>query len=219
MGYIYHVYPKDGSNNGYIGQTKKKSPEERWNQHRNNKTDDDYFHNALRAHGPENFIWKVVIICFDDDLNAYEAEYIEKYNVMRPNGYNLQPGGKGGKPGPEFGQKISAAKKGRPNGLLGTLKSDETKQKMSDASKGKKKSPDHCMSLSLAKRGKPNVKKGVPVIQLKDGVEIARFYASTEAGRVTGINYKHIHAVCKGERWRKTAGGFQWKFETTLSTP
>ena len=37
----------------------------------------------------------------------------------------------------------------------GVPKSEETKQKMSDAAKGKPKTKDHCLALSQAKKGKP----------------------------------------------------------------
>jgi len=199
---------------GYIGQTI--DIDKRWRDHKNNKVDKDHFHNALRCHGPDAFVWRVVIICFDEDMNDYEIEYIKKYNTMKPNGYNLKEGGAGGgKPGPEFGQLISAAKKGRPNGLVGNKLSQETKRKISEAAKGKHKSTEHIQKIADARRGKPNHKRGVPVIQLENGVEKARFPSSSEAGRVTGINYKHIHAVCKGEKWKKTAGGYEWRFVDT----
>lgn len=54
----------------------------------------------------------------------------------------------------------------------------------------------------------------IPVlIDTKDGVFIARYNHSVEAGRVTGINPGHINAVCHGNTNRKTVGGFVWKFE------
>jgi group I intron endonuclease len=143
MGYIYKVSLKDDRTKAYIGQTRN-DPQFRWRQHINDKIEDSYFHNALRLYGPDAFHWEVVIVCFDEDLDAYEQEYIEKYNTLRPNGYNLRAGGSGGGKGaPELGQKISAAKKGRPNGLLGRKWTEESKQKASESAKGKPKSEEH----------------------------------------------------------------------------
>ena len=212
MGYIYRVSLKSDPSKSYIGQTRN-DPETRWRQHINDKIENSYFHNALRLYGKDAFEWEVLIICFDEDLDLYERQYIETYNTMRPVGYNLRTGGgNGGKAAPELCQKISAAKKGRPNGLLGTKKSEETRRKLSVASLGKPKSAEHIHNRMLIIRGRPNHKKGVPIIQLKNGIEIARFPSCAEAQRNTGINGKCINAVCRGEQWKHTAGGFVWKY-------
>lgn len=49
------------------------------------------------------------------------------------------------------------------------------------------------------------------VLQIKDDKIIAEFYGCNEAGRETGINYKHINFCCNNKR--KTAGGYQWKYK------
>jgi group I intron endonuclease len=51
---------------------------------------------AIEKYGLTAFTFSVVIICFDEDLDAYEREYIAKYNTMVPNGYNILEGGIGG---------------------------------------------------------------------------------------------------------------------------
>ena len=50
-----------------------------------------------------------------------------------------------------------------------------------------------------------------PVIQIAaDGSE--KFFAGvSDAGRKTGLSFKHISACCLGKR--KRHGGFQWRFE------
>ena len=48
---------------------------------------------AIEKYGLAAFKFSVVIICFDSDLDAYEREYIAKYNSMTPNGYNILEGG------------------------------------------------------------------------------------------------------------------------------
>jgi len=50
-----------------------------------------------------------------------------------------------------------------------------------------------------------------PVIQLKDGKQIARFEGLSEAGRMLGIKSTSIGRCCNSQR--KTYKGFNWKFE------
>jgi len=215
MGYIYKITRKDTSMS-YIGLSKDYTL--RWNHHLNETKDNMYFHNALRLYGKDAFTWEILIICFDEDMGDYEKEYIKKHNTIRPNGYNLTEGGETGwRHHPDTLAKIKASKAGKGNHRPpGFKNSDETKMQMSvsrqaycdaetpeqRAARGKKGGD--------TRRGKPCHKRGVPVVQLQDGVEIARFPSSSEAGRQTGILYKNIHTVCKGNK--KTAGGFVWKF-------
>ena len=60
------------------------------------------------------------------------------------------------------------------------------------------------------KKGKdcPGVKL---VLQIKDGVVVAKFYGCSEAERLTGINRKLISRVCRNGR--KHAGGYRWRYE------
>ena len=93
MGYIYRITNTiDGKR--YIGQTKCSDIETRWKQHK--KVDrhciGPYLYNAYSKHGIENFKFEVVCICFDEDCDKFEKEYIIKYNTITPNGYNIKLG-------------------------------------------------------------------------------------------------------------------------------
>jgi group I intron endonuclease len=217
MGYIYKITHKD-TGMSYIGLSI--DYEKRWNAHMNETSDNMYFHNALKKYGEDAFTWEILIICFDDDMGDYEKEYIKKYNTIRPNGYNLTEGGeRGWRHHPDTLARIKASKAGKGNHRPpGFKNSDETKLRMSASRQAycDAETPEQRASRGKkggdTRRGKPNPKRGVDVVQFKDGVEIARFPSSMEAGRQTDINYKNIHAVCKGEKWKKTAGGFAWKF-------
>ena len=98
MGYIYKITNLI-TKMIYIGQTKKK-PEERWRGHKSTiksgKGCCPILKNAVHKYGIENFKFEVLIICFDEDLNNYEKEYIKKYNSITPNGYNANEGGEVG---------------------------------------------------------------------------------------------------------------------------
>lgn len=47
----------------------------------------------MLKHGVENFNFEILIICFDEDVVRFEKEYIQKYNSIQPNGYNILLGG------------------------------------------------------------------------------------------------------------------------------
>ena len=50
-----------------------------------------------------------------------------------------------------------------------------------------------------------------PVLQIKNGVIIARFVGLAEAQRQTGTAYQLISGCCRGKH--KTANGFSWKYD------
>lgn len=51
----------------------------------------------------------------------------------------------------------------------------------------------------------------IPVIQIKNGVNIAEFSGISEAARITNINSGNICMCCNKKR--KTAGGYQWEYK------
>lgn len=98
MGYIYKITNKL-TGKCYIGETIQKDPQERWRAHINTMKSNKgcpALKDAMKKHGVENFKSEVIIICFDEDVERYEREYIQKYNSMVPNGYNILPGGQCG---------------------------------------------------------------------------------------------------------------------------
>ena len=99
MAYIYRILNKI-TKKCYIGETKCLDVTRRWNQHKktieNNKGCCPALRDAVIKYGIENFVFTVVVICFDDDRFKCEKEYIQKYNSVVPNGYNITNGGEGG---------------------------------------------------------------------------------------------------------------------------
>lgn len=54
-------------------------------------------YDAINAYGKEHFIIGVLEVCTTiDELNLKEIEYINEFNTLMPNGYNMVPGGNGG---------------------------------------------------------------------------------------------------------------------------
>ena len=85
----------------YIGQSK--NLKRRFNTHKNNynkidrKTgkyvDGSYLHQMMRKYGFDNFSYEILEECAESDLLDREIYYIEKFNTISPNGYNLSAGG------------------------------------------------------------------------------------------------------------------------------
>jgi group I intron endonuclease len=107
MGYIYLITNKINGKK-YIGQSKCDDINKRWKQHKSYSTRSigSYLMNAYKKHGIENFIFKIICICFDEDCDIYEKEYIKKYDTIAPNGYNLTPGGHCGITHPDSIEKM-----------------------------------------------------------------------------------------------------------------
>lgn len=100
--------------------------------HSTSEVDDGYLGsgkiilNAIKKYGKENFTREIITFCSDVSTAFYnEGIYIEKYNTLKPNGYNLSPkGGNNIKDGwsEESRKKMSISKKGKKH-------SEETNKK------------------------------------------------------------------------------------------
>lgn len=204
MGYIYQIRNKT---NGklYIGQTD--NVEERWKGHRKASSNCRYLKHAFNKYGFENFEFKVLIICFDDDMNTYEVEYMHKYNTLVPNGYNLREGGNSGKHHEETKKKISATLKSIPRNPLkvhvGKPHTDEAKKKISDALKGRPQNQNTLNSIQKSRR--------VVIQEDLHGHLVQKFASCVEASRYFEVSKAAISMVCN--RKRHTLKGFKLKYE------
>lgn len=107
------VYIATNRENGkvYIGQTVR-TFEQRKAVHisKSKSGNRNYFHNAIRKYGADNFKWEVIRICDSiKSLNAFEQYYILYYNSMNE-GYNLTSGGLNHRMSKETKQKMSKAR-------------------------------------------------------------------------------------------------------------
>jgi len=102
----------------YIGQTIQSF--KRRIQHHYASKDDMILHRAIRKYGKENFVAEEICsVVNKDDLNFLEKYFIQIFDSLASNGYNVALGG--------------------VNVMLGRNHSDETKQKMSESRKGREK--------------------------------------------------------------------------------
>ena len=144
------------------------------------KKDNIYFHNTIKKHGKENFIWEVLTECNSlKELNKTEIEMIEKYNTFE-SGYNLTKGGegqigfkhsegakkkmskssKGFKHSEESKRKMSEAQKGEKHHFYGKRFSEEYKRKLSESHMGKKHSEESKRKMGKARKGENNSNYG-----------------------------------------------------------
>ena len=149
MGYIYSIKNKQ-NNHRYIGQSIQNDIEKRWKEHKKNMNTSycPYLYAAFRKYGIENFEFRVICICFDDACDDLERFYIQKYNTLYPNGYNLDAGGRKNKEiHAETREKIRKA-------LTGKKHSESRKQKNRESHIGYKHKDSTKKKMSLQRKGK-----------------------------------------------------------------
>ena len=91
------IYKATNKLNGqsYIGLTTRTLRERQLEHLRHLDTENTYFHRAIKKYGAENFEWSIVDDSAEDELELQQQEsyYIEKYNTLAPDGYNITTGG------------------------------------------------------------------------------------------------------------------------------
>lgn len=93
------IYKIENTINGkcYIGQSENIT--RRWRAHRsaafnpNAHNYDITLYRAIRKYGIDNFTFTVLVECELSELNELESKFIQEYNSIAPNGYNLSAGG------------------------------------------------------------------------------------------------------------------------------
>jgi group I intron endonuclease len=238
MGYIYLITNRINGKK-YIGQTIQNDINNRWASHKNlkNKTVGQILYNAYKKYGVNNFEYKIICICFDDDTNKYEEQYINKYNTIYPNGYNLLPGGNNKKHNEYTKKQISEKLKGSKNPNFGIKKTLEQITLMSERMKGtnnpqfgKKfteqeiqkrldryvKNPEIKNKISASLKSYHKNKTTIPIKNNKkveqydlNGNLINTFSSISEAARNVNINVAFLSRTCNKENY--TAAGFKWK--------
>ena len=138
MGFIYKLNFPSGKS--YIGQTIK-SVEERIKGHKSPTSKCVLLKHAIKKYG--DFETEILIEINNEMLNYYEIKFIEMYDTVSPNGYNLTYGGEGGIPSQETIQKMKEShskrvvhedwRKAISEGLKGHVHSEETRKKLSEA--------------------------------------------------------------------------------------
>jgi len=222
----------------YVGQTIRPDVNERWKAYKSlaKRSIGTCLYNGLFKWGPDNFKFQVLCVCFDDDCNKYEVEYIKMYNTIVPHGYNLQSGGDNFKPHPSSVEKMRAKLTGRKgpkltdeqreairlrvsgerNPNFGKPMSTEQRKKISDTRKkyialGLYTNTLHTNIAGLAFGHEANKKK----VAQYDGEKLIAVYDSiSDAARTVSGAFTTL-SRCADEREKykhyKTHKGFTWK--------
>ena len=218
MGYIYLITNKINGKQ-YIGQTIRDDINTRWKQHKNNKSANMPISHAYNKYGIENFKFQIICICFDEDCNKFEKEYIQKFNTISPNGYNLREGGENSRHHPDTINKLSKIMKDKwkitNHPCIGLKYSEEYKKKMSDSVKQTLKEKkingveQNIKCLENLKEASEKRKRKIAQYS-KENILIKEYNSITDAEKYTNINNRRISEVCNLKS--KSAGGFIWKF-------
>ena len=146
----------------YVGQTTRLAGE-RWYRHVR-ASEGSAIGAAIAKYGVAAFDFAVIDVAENiDQLNHKERFWVEHFNSISPNGYNLLHGGKNRTPSAETRRKQSAAKLGKPVKPEHVAKRTEALRAMYAARPKKSKpekvcvdrtSPEYRKRISDAKRGK-----------------------------------------------------------------
>jgi group I intron endonuclease len=209
MGYIYLI-TNIVNKKQYVGQTQREDIQTRWNAHKtcDSKSCGTYLLRAYNKYKIENFKFQIICICFDEDCNRFEEEYIKKFNTLSPNGYNLKEGGKNSKHHPDTIKKLSEMNKGKNNPRYGKKLTQEEKDSLW--------TPEFRIKRRLENLGEKNPnfgkksihRKMIGMFTIHDAL-VKTFESIHSASIETKINERSISAVCNNRK--KSAGGFIWK--------
>lgn len=173
----------------YIGQTTW-SIEKRWRYHCYPNSGCRYLNNAIMKHGAENFtVEQIDVACSKAELDQKEKYWIEYYDSIAPNGYNLKSGGNTPTYSEESRRRMSknhADFSGANNPRFGTKLSEETKLK-----------------ISFAHIGRPAHNR-----KLVKNIETGEVMFAQEAAKKYGVTNSTILKTCKGTQ--QTSAGYHW---------
>ncbi len=169
----------------------KKNPLRRWENHKYAiKTGKGCpaLRNAFKAHGEENFTFEIIRECKDEYTIPIEEYYIEQYDSLVPNGYNVSPGGQQG------------------GTFAGHKHSEETRKRQSDKMK------DLYHNTNVFDKLKQNTNIITKIISSYDfnGKIIKTYQSITEAAKEIKISDGSIHKCLNNKM--KQAAGFIWRY-------
>jgi group I intron endonuclease len=195
MPFVYSIKCKLEPYKEYIGQTSHDDFQIRLNGHVSevNNGRRRHLYNAIRKYGWDQFQIEILHKFpregnWQERLDELEIQEIAQRGTLCPYGYNNETGGNKNKVlHEETKELMSSVRSGEQHAMFGKHHQDETKDLIRDANR-----------------------KAVQQWS-KDGSEFLRTFGSIEeAAAESGAQSEHIGKVCKG--YRKTAGGFHWKF-------
>lgn len=211
MGYIYKIINTE-TNMVYIGQTIN-NIDKRFKDHCKKGSNCRYLRNAIEKYGKDKFSIELLCTCPDEELDRIEQKYIEEYNTLVPNGYNLREGGNTTRHSAETKEKISKSLLLNTNRInsrtqLGVPHTEEEKTKISESLK---KTLNGGCPEGWKNMQEENKTKWIPIIQLDlNGDYVGRYDHSVQIATKINSNKASIHKSCKTGNVHK---GFYFMYE------
>lgn len=157
---------------------------------------------AMNKYGRENFsIHELDTAKSLEELNLLEPYYIQKYNSLAPNGYNLQTGGGNSRPCSSVRKKMSEWQTGKGNHQFGKKKTEEQKKQISKSLKALNRKWDDAHKKLWSKA---RDKEKIPIC-CSNGITYESICAASLA---LGICKRQIRDAAKGRQ--HSAGGYRF---------
>lgn len=135
---------------------------------RKNKHENDYLQRSFNKYGEENFEWKIIKCCKEEELLNQEQYYINIYQSANYNcGYNENPIASKPPHTEESHKKSSESHKGHTPWNKGIKYTDEQKKNLQGINLGRKHTEQTRRNMSKAQRGKKMTKEAVEKTRLK----------------------------------------------------
>ena len=166
-----------------------------------------------------------VFVCTRREAEQWEIIYTNRYNAMKPHGFNLRKGNYSGTMTKEHRQKIAKANSGWNNHSWGRKPTEETRRKISNANKGKIKTPEHLAKISKALTGKhhPNRGKKKPTRTEEHRINLSKSlkgkWSWMKGKKHTEETKRKISMTHTLRRWKNDPELCKTNFELFLSKP
>lgn len=128
----------------YVGCSAK--IEKRWSQHQKGK--ESYISKAIVKYGLDNFSFDIIITCPVFCFDYWEKHYVNLYNSVSPNGYNLTSGGQ------EKYEVTKVSRKKMSDAKIGVSIPKEVREKMKNSLKQRTFSEEHRKKISETLKGR-----------------------------------------------------------------
>lgn len=209
----------------YVGQTE--NYKERWKTHKSISSN-CLLRDDMQELGREFFDFEIIEECKKEDVDDLECYYIDYYNTLVPNGYNISPGGRkvseetkeklrqinlGKKHTKETVEKIRQGNLGKKQPAhaiektrlanLGRKRTDEARGNMSKAQMGNRHSEETKQKMSKTRTQNR-------VLQILPDKTTVEFDSVKDASGKLNIAYSLINRVCLGKR--PNTHGFIFKY-------
>ena len=203
----------------YIGQSIE--IERRFQKHLN-ANDDFLIHKALRKYGKVSFSFQILEECKLAELDEREQFWINYYNSLIPNGYNMIQGGSNGAGFAKGYRVLQYSLDGHfiaeyPSANQASVETGICHSDICKCCRGEKKraglfqwkyyGDDKIIEVVKPKR----IQHSVVQIDKNTNKVIQEYDSLASAAENTGIAKATICNVCNGKG--KTAGGFKWEYK------